>query len=308
VIRTLLLGGSGFVGGRVLRAFHAAGIDVLSIRRKSSEDDPPGAWTTLDLTDRAATHSLIADVRPATIVNCAGATVGSDDQLERANVVLLQSVLAAMNDTDPCPRLIHLGSSAEYGSMGGGRPIRETDPANPVSAYGRSKLRATAAALASAMDPPPLVLRVFNPVGPGAPSSSLLGAALLAMRDAIAADEGEIRLGALDAERDFIHVDDVADAVLAAARHPEVGGEVVNVGSGQATSAREVVRLLADRAGFRGRILEAAPLGSTRSGAVASQVADIRRAAAALGWQPTRTLVDAIDGAWVALSSGSASD
>ena len=64
-----------------------------------------------------------------------------------------------------------------------------------------------------------VVLRVFNPVGPGAPEESLPGRVAAELRRALASG-AEVRLGSLDAVRDFVDARDVADAVIAAAAGP----------------------------------------------------------------------------------------
>ena len=65
-------------------------------------------------------------------------------------------------------RLVHLGSAAEYGRGPGRAPVREDEPARPVGPYGVTKLAGTRLVeLARTAGLPAVVLRVFNPVGPG---------------------------------------------------------------------------------------------------------------------------------------------
>ena len=138
-----------------------------------------------------------------------------------------------------------------------------------------------------------VVLRVFNPVGAGMSPDSLPGRAVALIRLA-ARQGGSVALGPLDATRDFVDARDVADAVVAACLAPRtVTGRVINIGSGRGTTARELVALIASAAGYLGEIREEAP-GSPRSEAVPWQVADIRAAAALLGWSPRRSLGEAV--------------
>nr|WP_322975328.1 NAD-dependent epimerase/dehydratase family protein [Actinacidiphila bryophytorum] len=99
--------------------------------------------------------------------------------------------------------------------------------------------------------------------------------------------------GDLGAYRDFVDVRDVAEAVALAATAPGPLPPVVNVGSGQATLVRDLAVELAGLCSFGGRITESGA-GSERSAGVSWVRADIALAAAALGWQPLRTLHDAL--------------
>ena len=300
--RILLLGGSGFLGRHVWRAFEGAGFeDVVAVRLGPRGSGDDARSLSADLTDRSAVLSLVATVGPNVIVNCAGATVGSPAALRRMNVQLVKNVLVAIRTASAPPALVHLGSSAEYGRVPVGRPIRESDPAMPVSPYGRAKLAASQAILTSRPIAPATVLRVFNPVGLGAPAGSLLGSAIRLLRNAMAEGRDEIHLGRLDAYRDFVHVGDVADAVVAAVRAVQAeypSRVIINVGSGQATQVRQLIRDLAAVSGFGGRIVEDTVADSSRSADVPWQQADISLAEVALRWRPTRTLVGALRDAW----------
>ncbi|MFC8913954.1 NAD-dependent epimerase/dehydratase family protein, partial [Streptomyces cinereoruber] len=151
-----------------------------------------------------------------------------------------------------------------------------------------------------------VVLRVGNPVGAGAPATGLPGrvAALLAEAADPGDPEGELRLGDLSAYRDFVDVRDVARAVELAATAPGPLPPVLNVGGGEALPVRELVRRLADAAGFRGRIAETGGGGggSERSARVSWQCSDISAAAAALGWAPAHALDASVAALWEARS------
>ena len=142
---------------------------------------------------------------------------------------------------------MHLGSAAEYGPGEPGTAVAESAPPRPASAYGATKLAGTRLVeLGRAAGLDAVVLRVFNPVGPGAPDGILPGRLVSEFRRALA-DGSEVQLGPLDAVRDFVDARDVADAVIAAAlagRAPGRGGQpdgssgglpeaVINVASGQ---------------------------------------------------------------------------
>jgi dTDP-L-rhamnose 4-epimerase len=111
--------------------------------------------------------------------------------------------------------------------------------------------------------------------------------------------------------RDFVHVNDIARAVVAAAEKP-VAGEAINIGSGESVSVLQVAESLARQ---MSKDIEPKILGKFRNGDIRHCFADIRKAQCLLNWEPTipfrrgvRELVDWVqsqraardeaDGAW----------
>jgi nucleoside-diphosphate-sugar epimerase len=263
---------------------------------------PHERWHRLDLSTagRDDLAGLLRDERPEVVINCSGVTDGDAGRLVRGNVVLVADLLVAMAAVVPGSRLVQVGSSAEYGAVPIGTPIAEEAPPNPVGMYGLTKLAGSELALAAgrAEDVDAVVLRVFNPIGSGISASTLPGRTVAALRAALTAGERRISLGALDDHRDFVDADDVADAICAAATAAgRLGPRVLNVGSGRATQARDLVTALAGVAGFEGEIAEDRAT-STRSTAVPWQQADITAIAEFLDWRPRRELAQSIDALW----------
>lgn len=147
---------------------------------------------------------------------------------------------------------MHVGSAAEYGPVPGGVPVSESAEPRPVGPYGVSKLAGTELVLASGLDA--TVLRVFDVVGPGAPTASLFGRLAEGLRRALERDEPQVRMPDLSGYRDFVDVRDVARAIRAAAVSAATG--VINIGSGHAVRAREAAQLLVRASGFEGAIVE----------------------------------------------------
>ena len=259
------------------------------------------AWRQLDLVEAGTTGliQLLEDVRPTVVVNCAGRTRGDASALVRANVVLVANLVAALRSVAPRAALVHLGSSAEYGAVSEGLPILESMSPAPVATYGLTKLAATELVLAGARADGlrAIVLRVFNPIGPGQPANTLPAAAALALREALRT-RGAVTLGRLDDRRDFVDVADVASAIVSVSLSVDrIVGPILNVGSGRATLARDLVATLADVAGYDGPIEEAA-VGSERSSGVPWQQADITAIGAAVGWRPQRDLRASAEALW----------
>ncbi|MFI7069445.1 NAD-dependent epimerase/dehydratase family protein [Micromonospora sediminicola] len=285
--RVLLFGASGFIGGHVRRELETTA-DVACPSRGECDlvTAPPDTL-----------RALLDRVRPDAVVSCAGAVSGAAEDLVRANTMATAKLVDAVADAAPEARLVRLGSAAEYGPVPFGTAAAEDLPPSPVSVYGVSQAAATRlmelAAAAGRVDA--VVLRVFNPVGPGMPATTLLGrvAALLARL----APGDDLRTGPLNTYRDFVDVRDVAAAVSRAVSVTAPGARVLNVASGRAVPVSEVVHLLVSVAGRPVRVREDRT-PSPRSAEVSWVRADIRRAASVLGWAPEHDLYDSVGALW----------
>jgi nucleoside-diphosphate-sugar epimerase len=317
-VRILVLGATGFLGGHTVRHLRAlSGVRVLvGARPAAAAPNPvpgprpitrPNTGPTADLTadlataDPAELADALRTLAPDAVINCAGAVGGGAVALAGANArgpaVLCEALAAAA----PAARLVHLGSAAEYGAGEPGRPLGEAAPARPLGVYGATKLSGTLAVLDSGLDA--VVLRVFNPLGPGSPAASLPGRLAAELRRAVRDDGDEpdatVRVGDLSAHRDFVDVRDVARAAGLAATEPGELPRLLNIGGGTARPVREVAEGLVRESGFHGRIEESGG-GSARSAAVSWQQADIGAAGRLLGWQPRYSFADSLTGLWAA--------
>lgn len=299
-MRVLLFGATGFLGqaaARALRADPRVGAVVAAGRRQPADLQ----WVRHDLVTGSAAQlaQVLTEVAPDAVVNCAGRLSGTYAELVAANTAAVANLVDALPAAAPSARLVTLGSAAEYGVVTPGRPASETDPTHPVSGYGVTRLAATRlvelASAAGQLDG--VVLRVFNPIGPGLPEANVAGRAIRELRHALARGADQIQLGPLGGYRDFVDVRDVASAVVAAVFAPPPQRVVCNVGSGEAASVRTLVRLLADAAGFTGAIAESDP-PSARSPGVEWIAADLHHTAAALGWAPLYRLAESAELAW----------
>ncbi|GAB3336905.1 NAD-dependent epimerase/dehydratase family protein [Micromonospora halotolerans] len=285
--RVLLVGASGFIGGHVRRELEAD-MDLVCLSR--AECDLAGST-------RETLRELIGAVRPDAVVCCAGAVTGTAEELVLSNTLAAAKLLDAVAVAAPGARLVRLGSAAEYGPVPFGASVSEDTVPAPVSEYGVSQAAATRltalAARAGLVDA--VVLRVFNPIGPGMPRTTLLGR--VAARLARLAPGEDLRTGPLDAHRDFVDVRDVARAVRHALTVRAPAARVLNVGSGRALPVRAAVRLLVEEACATVRIREdCSP--SPRSAQVGWMRADLTRVTSVLGWSPRHDLNDSVRGIW----------
>lgn len=284
--RVLLLGAGGFLGRHLASALVGAGLWVHA---------PRGDLSAAGAAEWDGFWADLPGDGPPVIVNAAGRVAGTWDELTRANVLLTAGALAAAGRAGA--RLIHLASAAEYGRAPVGHASREDDPAAPTSAYGATKLAATVLVETAARrgDVDAVALRLTNPVGAGQSAQSLPGRAARLLLAARQAGEAQVRFGPLEAERDFFAATDVGRAALHLLPG-QPGAQVrgaVNLGSGEARSARWLVARLAALMDFGGEVTEDAPpaaqVASTRSADVPYQRADLSRLRGS-GFVPTPDL------------------
>jgi len=298
-MRLLVLGAGGFIGTHVRRGAAAAGLDVVTAGRSGRPGAPGHRRVDLAAGDPEPVAAVIRAVAPDAVVNCAGATCGGPAALVGANLTGVATLARAMLLAGGAARLVHLGSAAEYGPSAPGVPVSEVTEARPAGLYGVTKLAGTRCvelAVTAGLDA--VVLRVFNPVGPGAPPATLPGGLAAALRLALR-DGTVVRTGPLEAVRDFVDVRDVADAVLAAATAAALPHAVLNVGSGRPAQARTVADHLAAISGYLAGVREDAD-GTSRSAEIDWQQADIGLAAQVLGWIPRRDLATSLTDLWEA--------
>ncbi|MFC0099907.1 NAD-dependent epimerase/dehydratase family protein [Micromonospora marina] len=286
-MRVLLFGASGFIGSHSRKELEATAEVVCPSRGECD----------LVTARPEALRTLLGTLRPDAVVSCAGAVSGAAEDLVRVNTLATAKLVDAIADAAPGARLVRLGSAAEYGPVRFGTSVAEDRPPAPVSAYGVSQAAATrlmeVAAAAGRVDA--VALRVFNPVGPGMPRTTLLGR-VAALLSRLAPGE-DLRTGPLGAYRDFVDVRDVAAAIRRAVTVTAPQARVLNVASGRAVPVRDAVHLLVSVSGRPVRVLEDRP-PSPRSADVGWIRADVGRAASVLGWAPEHDLSESIGALW----------
>ncbi|MGA8112203.1 MAG: NAD(P)-dependent oxidoreductase [Actinocatenispora sp.] len=299
----VVVGGTGFVGRNACRTLVDAGYRVVALARRAV--DPPAGCQLVGINlATASTDELAALLRredPAAVVNAAGAlwpvngVQMTDEQLTVSNYTLVDRLVAAVGSLPGRPRLIHLGSTYEYGEQPPDALLSESTIEKPFTHYTRTKLASTRTVLAAARSGQvdATVLRLTTTVGPWAPPSSLFGQ----VAHGLAARPEVLQLPALEGERDLVDVRDVSDAILAAAGSRTVA-PLYNIASGHIVAISDAVEMLIRLADLPISIAWG-PRETHRRDAqlIGSQHIDIS-AARQLPWSPRRTLTDTLAALW----------
>jgi len=279
--RVVVTGHSGFIGRRLAQRLERDDVRVTGVSRADGIDVTKDALP-LDGVDHVyhlGGLSFVPDAweDPAAyyLTNTYG-TVRMLDQCRRAGVPMT------------------FVSTYVYGSAAP-IPVSEKTAPNPNNPYAFSKLAAEDACrfYARTFGLKVSILRLFNAYGPGQGASFLIPTIA---RQAIDPDCREIVVADLAPRRDFVHVDDVVEALLVAPRLPS--GEVFNVGSGRSRSIKNIIEACLSAAGvskpFRAR-------DEKRTNEISDVVADISALSAAGDWRPQvpfeagiKTVIEAI--------------
>jgi GDP-4-dehydro-6-deoxy-D-mannose reductase len=296
--QVLITGITGFAGGHL--AAHLMRVGGLDVRGVALDQGyglsfltRPAPVMFANLQDSAAVDALLHDVRPDYIYHLAAqANVPAAWQdpwgTFENNVRPELNILQAMVRQRLAARLLVVASNEVYGAVPAEQqPVNEEAPLRPVNPYGVSKVAQDLLALQYHLSHGVDVLRVraFNHLGPR--QSPQFVAASFA-RQIAEAEVGlrppVLRVGNLEAQRDFTDVEDVVRAYALLMQKGEPG-QAYNIGSGRAHSVRCLLDTLLGMSTLDIRI-EQDPC-CTRPVDASIIVADITRIQETTGWQPT---------------------
>ncbi len=274
--RTIVTGAKGFIGKAVSRVLRAAGHEVQEAGT-STVSDPLSAESVASL----GTFDLL--------VHCAGgssvsASVDSPQVEFAKSVPPFTLLLDHIRKHTPHARVVLLSSAAVYGDAAE-RPTPETAAIAPVSPYGVHKrmCELSCNSYGNMYGVASIVLRLFSVYGAGLRKQLLWDAAQKSRRGDLAF------AGTGDETRDWLHVDDAAALVLAAAPHATPEVPILNGAAGEGVTVRRVLELLLRELGSGAPTFS----GVARPGDPRHYCADVR-AARDLGWAPRVELAKGI--------------
>jgi GDP-L-fucose synthase len=258
--RIVVTGGAGFLGGFVVAALRARGVGEVFVARSRQ----------YDLVDREACRRLLEDARPDLVLHLAAQVGGIGANLRNPGRYLFENAMMGLQLIEECrlfgvAKVVALGTICAYPKHAP-VPFREDDlwngyPEETNAPYGIAKklLLVQSQAYREQYGMNSVVLFPVNLYGPRDnfdPETSHVIPALV--RKCVAArDEGrqEVTLwGDGSPTREFLYVEDAAEAILLAAERYD-SSDPVNVGSGEEISIRDLATRIAELCGFHGRFL-----------------------------------------------------
>jgi UDP-glucose-4-epimerase GalE len=314
--RILVTGGAGYIGSHTVRLLIEQGHEVTVVDNLSKgyrHNVPAHILNKLDIGDTQALAELMRAVRCQAVIHFAAFIAVGESMREPAryfanNVGGSLSLLTAMVEAD-VKHIVFSSTAAVYGEPASS-PILETFPIQPVSPYGESKVMVETLlrwfdrihGLTS------VCLRYFNACGaePGGhlgeehePETHLipllLRAVLTGRPITIFGDDYPTPDGTCI--RDYIHVNDLAQAHILALGHLLAGGasDQFNVGTSTGHSVKEMIRAVEEVTGGKVPYV----MGARREGDPPALVADSAKLCGKLGWEPRYTgLRTIIEHAW----------
>lgn len=305
VKRIAVVGASGFIGRNLVKKFSDQSVQVLAIGRRELDLKSDG----IDQAEHVACVKLLPEQYNEipkiaveklggldAIVNCVAYGVIPSDRnpmkmvsLNVETPILLAEIAASVDAS-----FVHLGSSAEYAQSNREVPLLETCASETQRLYGASKHAGTILSLLTSkqVEGRTAVLRLFNVYGSYEAEHRLFPSLTgnLARGNEVIMSEGS-------QVRDFIHVDDVTDAISCALQlltdSPAGFAEVFNICSGKGLSVRGFAEAVCDGMDASRDLLKFGSIG-LRPDDLPLLVGDNSKFRKASGWKPTISIRDAV--------------
>lgn len=295
----LVTGGAGFIGGHLARRCLDEGhrvwvADDLSTGQKANVPED-AKFLKLDL-GRQGFSKRLPRVKFDAVLHLAAQSSGeisSEHPAQDFRINLAGTVELLSWASRNARQFLYASSMAAYGNPAS-LPVAEDSPLAPLSVYGLNK--SVSEEYVRRYSRPgfgTVSFRMFSVYGPGQNMANLKQG-MISIYMAYALRQKPVLVkGSMDRFRDFVYVDDVVDAWMAALGNPAADGRVYNVGSGRKTTVREAVREILKALGEdpdRYPVASGAPTPADQFGVVA----DISRIRSELGWRPKIGLAEGL--------------
>lgn len=297
-----IFGSTGFIGSNLCRSLLSSDSEIHVFIRTSTN-----IWRLEDIKDSLQIHhykgisdravpNLLKNIRPEIVVNAIGAVRNlkeSEFQQWEPNFLSLIHLVKAATASN-VERLIHLGSSSEYGSASLKYPkLGEEADCIPVSEYGLAKLFQTnyCSYLNRKDILPVTVFRIFNVFGEYESMGRLIPDVTLK-----ALDGETVELHNPLVERDFIWIKDAISAItriIGDYRNTKFNG-IFNVGTGTPTKVEEIARIIVRETGEKSKILKFGE-DARPENYIPGPIADISKIERVAGWRPKHGLSYALN-------------
>ncbi len=261
---TVLVTGAGGALGRALcrHLDEQADCRVVRCGRHAGDGD-----LALDVTDERRVAEVVAMYQPARIFHLA-ATFEDDFELAcRVNVYAARYLFEAVNTLErPC-RVLVAGSAAEYGVVSPAEnPVAESRVLNPVSIYGLTKAWQTQlAGYYAGQGVDVVTARIFNLDGEGLSERLFAGRVKKQIEAVLSGRQPRIELGPLNAQRDYVSLDEAVRQILLIADRG-VSGRIYHVASGEAVDMKTLLEGYLAAAGLDMSIVDHGEANRYRAG------------------------------------------
>lgn len=311
-MRVLVTGGAGYIGSHVVKALGEKGYEVLTYDNLSYGHPDAVLYGDLvegDLADTQKLRQVFASFRPDAVMHFAAFIVVPESVKEPLKYYR-NNFCNALNLINTClefsvNRFIFSSTAAVYG-IPGRIPVNEESPLEPINPYGRSKVMVenALADISAAGDLRYVSLRYFNVSGAdekariGQNRKDATHLITVAVRTALG-KKPFLEIYGIDYPtpdgtciRDYIHVDDLADAHLMSLKYlfDNNRSEIFNCGYGHGYSVKQVVDAVKKVAGVDFRVIDT----GRREGDPPALVADSTKLKNMLGWKPGHDDLDYI--------------
>lgn len=205
------------------------------------------------------------------------------------------NVLEAIKNHNPTAKVLYSGSRLQFGKIFN-NPVAEDHPLKPLTPYALNKTAAENLYLYyhRVFDIPVSIFRIANPYGPRCQMQHSKYAIInWFIRNAMEGKEIVI-FGDGDQIRDYIYVEDLADAFILASLREKISGDVFNIGSGIGTKFKEMVQMVVDRVG-NGKIKHVPWPSNYMNVETGDYITDISKIKRLLKWKPKINLEEGID-------------
>ncbi|UZN01917.1 NAD-dependent epimerase/dehydratase family protein [Cellulomonas sp. S1-8] len=280
-----VVGARGFIGSHVCRALEQRGHVVHTFDRSRPATGPQGVDEDILASDHvvwaaSSINPMIAEHDPGRVA---------------LDIEAFTSFLDLLAQAPTRPRTVLLSSGGTVYDQSVEPPYAETSPVGPECAYGRAKLLIEQELMRAA--PGSMILRVANAYGPGQPVAPGQGVISHWLHAAAAGQELHV-FGDPRAARDYVHVDDLAEAVVRAVEVTDPAPHVLNVGSGRPTSLGTLLDVISDVVGADVVNVRHHPV---RDFDGRTTWLDCAQATRTLGWVAGTSLDDGIRGTWASV-------
>lgn len=181
-------------------------------------------------------------------------------------------------------KIIHTSTSEVYGSAQYS-PIDEHHPLNPQSPYAATKVAADSLALSyyRSFDLPVTIIRPFNTFGPRQSSRAVISTII----SQLLTDNKKLLIGNINTKRDFTFVDDTVDAYIRLLESKKnLGGEVINLGTGSTVSIKKIIETVCDILSINPKLIRDKKRFRPIKSEVKLLISQNKKAKKLLNWKP----------------------